>query len=74
MLPQEAYQTKYLALLHPIVEVIIHEDGGPSKLPSIFKSLLHKDDSHIGPAYTQIEKNSKQSKKALKADKVPKEI
>ena len=59
MLPQEAYQSKYVALLHPIVEVIIHEDGGPSKIPSIFKHLLNKEDSHIYPSYTLIDKSEK---------------
>lgn len=72
-LPLESYQSKYVTMLHPIVEAIVHEDGGPLKIPSIYKKLLQKEDSHIGPSYTQLSKNAK-SKKVSEADKAPKEI
>jgi len=51
----------------------VHEDGGPSKIPSIFKYLLPREDSHIKPSYTQINSSSK-TKKTSKEEKVPKEI
>ena len=43
-LPSESFHSKYVALLHPIVEIIIHEDGGSCKIPSIAKKLLIRDD------------------------------
>lgn len=60
--------------MHPIVEVIVHEDGGVAKIPSIFKHLLNREDSHIGPSFTQLAKETKASKKASKDDKAPKLI
>ena len=62
-----------MTLLHPIVEVIVHEDGGPQKIPSIYKHLMPQEDSHIGPSFTQIDKSAT-SKKTSKEDKAPKEI
>ena len=72
LLPPDAYQTKNVTLLHPIVEVIIHEDGGIAKIPSIFKHLLNREDSHIGPSYSIMSKSTKSSKKAAKLGSVPK--
>ena len=64
-LPQESFSSKYVTLLHPIVEIIIQEDGGPFKIPSIYKHLLSREDSHISPSVTQPKNKTttKQSKK-----------
>jgi hypothetical protein len=42
LIPCEYFQSKFIPLLHPIVEVIVHEEGGPFKIPSIAKTLLDR--------------------------------
>ena len=51
-----------MSLLHPIVEVLMQEDGGPSKIPSIYKHLITGQDAHIKPTVTKFGSTAKTKK------------
>jgi hypothetical protein len=52
-----------VTLLHPVVGVIVSQDGGTNKIPTIHKELLHDEDSFIVPSFPLVAINDAKDKK-----------
>ena len=61
-LSPELFSTKFVTLLHPVVAVIISQEGGTNKIPSICKELLNEQDNFIVPSFPLVTVNEKDKK------------
>ena len=63
ILPPEQFSTKFVTLLHPVVGVIVSQDGGTNKIPTIHKELLDEQDNFIVPSFPLVAVNDTKDKK-----------
>ena len=59
------FSSKFVTLLHPVVGVIVSQEGGTNKIPSIHKELLNGQDDFIVPSFPLVAVNEKDKKKPV---------